>query len=115
MTPLITEFPSDSVSVLVPLLRGALPTDRRQAVTAAWNVIGFAANLAVPEGAPPPAAFSRRQLPALTGAEVARHLEDAKVHATASMATATAGLGSIPWGQIIVSLMPILLQWLEGV
>jgi hypothetical protein len=106
MIPLPTSFPADAVAVLLPLLRGQLPSDKTAAVTAAWNVVGFGCSQIVPAPA------SSAAMAPLTPAEVAVHLETALAsHKSGDM---LASLPTLPWQSIITALTQILMQWLAG-
>lgn len=105
MQPLVADFPAEAVTVLLPLLRGQLPTDKRLAVTAGVNIISYAANLGFPApqlGVPVGTGDS-----VISAESVAEHLERA---AAFEHTRGMAGV-AIPWRQIIQTLLPLVIQW----
>lgn len=107
LQPLVSEFPSEAVSILLPLLRGQLPTNKRLAATAGVNVVSYAVNLGFPEVQLGEAA----PFPAMTEFEVSEWLERAQERLAKEHAMGAA----IPWKRIVQTLLPLILQWMSGV
>lgn len=111
MQQLVSEFPSEAVSVLLPLLRGQLPTNKRLAATAGMNVLSFAVNLGFPavhvgEAAP---------VGEMTVQALAEQLERAAVcHAVPVTNDPAWAPIAIPWKRIVQTLLPLVLKWMTG-
>jgi hypothetical protein len=104
---LVTVLPEESVEYLLPLLRGSIPADKRQAAACGLELVSYAGNLALPAGASQP--FMTSMAP-LTLAEAADHLERSLVQHRAGTFSATA----VPWQQLISAILPVILSWLSG-
>ncbi len=105
---LVTALPTESVEYLLPILRGSIPADKRQAAACGLEIVSYAGNLALPAGAPVAAALPA--ITPLTRIVVADHLERALDHHQEGRM----GASAIPWQQIASVLLPIILSWLSG-
>ena len=108
LQPLVTEFPSEAVGILLPLLRGQAPSNNRLAATAGENIISYAINLGFPAqqmGVP-----MGTNDTVISAAAVADHLE----HASRTYQSGNYAWGNLPWRQIVQTLLPLIIQWMAG-
>ncbi len=112
--PYIDAFPSEEAAYLESAVLGAVglgqqPLDPHRALHAVENVLNYATGQYYSDGSNGKTPV-RTALPApLSHGELCLHLRAARGHAMAGSIAS-----SIPWGQIIATLGPVLIQILEG-
>lgn len=92
-------FPQEEVMYFLPLLRGQVPTDRALTVQAGWVILGFVLKQEFPVSDVPTVQLSHVEIADHLEAIASPHFSDPK---------------SINWGQLLQSLLPVILQVLQN-
>ena len=105
--PYPTEFPSQEVAYLLPLLRGKKPDDLNDAVQAGWVLVGYGKKQlsgAAAGGAFKPLAVmsAKRREAALEALEASLKVKTAAVDAKA-----------IPWEMVLAIAWPLIESWIK--
>lgn len=99
MVPFPSEFPREEVGILLPLLRGQIPSDKREAARAAWVLVGYGTGSVIPA----PAVVEGFAAPALSVEDCCSMLESMDMK----------GFSSIPWQVLLRTIWPILQKLIE--
>lgn len=123
LTPYPTDFPVESVSVVVAKLRKQADLPASVALHHGWHVLGYIANLALPDPPPPMGGVASAmltagvELPAFTDEQLADALDKHRMHSEAAkqgwvlQAPVT---DLLPWDVLLPMVTNLLLNWIKS-